>query len=102
LDLSNDRISGVGQALLEQSETDPVLGRFLHRNYSGYLVPTNADIPKLETLFVATSTRKRARSAPRASGSLLPYQWRRRSRTPCITRPASECVTYRSPWRNCC
>ncbi len=43
---------GVGQALLEQSETDPVTGRFLHRNYSGYLVPTNADIPKLEALFV--------------------------------------------------
>jgi xanthine dehydrogenase YagR molybdenum-binding subunit len=45
-------IWGVGQALLEQSETDPVLCRFLHRNYSGYLVPTNADIPNLETLFV--------------------------------------------------
>jgi xanthine dehydrogenase YagR molybdenum-binding subunit len=45
-------IWGVGQALFEQSETDPVLGRFLHRNYSGYLVPTNADIPELETLFV--------------------------------------------------
>ena len=45
-------IWGVGQALLEQSETDPLLGRFLHRNYSGYLVPTNADIPELETLFV--------------------------------------------------
>ena len=45
-------IWGVGQALLEQSETDPVLGRFLHRNCSGYLVPTHADIPELETLFV--------------------------------------------------
>jgi len=45
-------IWGVGQALLEQSETDPVLGRFLHRNCSGYLVPTNADIPELEALFV--------------------------------------------------
>jgi xanthine dehydrogenase YagR molybdenum-binding subunit len=45
-------IWGVGQALLEQSETDPVLGRFLNRNYSGYLVPTNADIPELEILFV--------------------------------------------------
>jgi xanthine dehydrogenase YagR molybdenum-binding subunit len=45
-------IWGVGQALLEQSETDSVMGRFLHRNYSGYLVPTNADIPRLETLFV--------------------------------------------------
>jgi xanthine dehydrogenase YagR molybdenum-binding subunit len=45
-------IWGVGQALLEQSEMDPALGRFLNRNYSGYLVPTNADIPELETLFV--------------------------------------------------
>jgi xanthine dehydrogenase YagR molybdenum-binding subunit len=45
-------IWGVGQALLEQSETDPVMGRFLHRNYSGYLVPTNADIPDLDVLFV--------------------------------------------------
>jgi xanthine dehydrogenase YagR molybdenum-binding subunit len=44
-------IWGVGQALLEQSETDPEMGRFLHRNYSGYLVPTNADIPELEVIF---------------------------------------------------
>ena len=45
-------ICGVGQALLEQSDTDPVLGRFLNRNYFGYLVPTNADIPELDILFV--------------------------------------------------
>jgi xanthine dehydrogenase YagR molybdenum-binding subunit len=45
-------IWGVGQALIEQSETDPTLGRFLNRNYSGYLVPTNADIPGLDILFV--------------------------------------------------
>ena len=45
-------IWGVGQALLEQSETDPALGRFINRNYSGYLVPTNADIPKIDVLFV--------------------------------------------------
>jgi xanthine dehydrogenase YagR molybdenum-binding subunit len=45
-------IWGVGQALLEQTETDPVLGRFLNRNYSGYLVPTNAEISDLDVLFV--------------------------------------------------
>lgn len=45
-------IWGVGQALMEQSETDLNMGRFLHRNYSGYLVPTNADIPNLEVIFV--------------------------------------------------
>jgi xanthine dehydrogenase YagR molybdenum-binding subunit len=45
-------IWGVGQALLEQSDIDPELGRFLNRNLSGYLVPTNADIPQLDVLFV--------------------------------------------------
>ncbi|WP_433557137.1 xanthine dehydrogenase family protein molybdopterin-binding subunit [Pseudonocardia xinjiangensis] len=44
-------IWGVGQALLEQSETDPATARFANRNYSGYLVPTNADIPELDVLF---------------------------------------------------
>jgi hypothetical protein len=27
------------------------MARFLHRNYSGYLVPTNADIPELGVIF---------------------------------------------------
>ncbi len=45
-------IWGVGQALLEQSETDPATARFINRNYSGYLVPTNADIPDLDIVFV--------------------------------------------------
>jgi xanthine dehydrogenase YagR molybdenum-binding subunit len=45
-------IWGVGQALFEQSETDPTIGRFLNRNFSGYLVPANADIPPLDVLFV--------------------------------------------------
>ena len=45
-------IWGVGQALMEQSETDPAMGRFINRNYSGYLVPTCADIPELDVLFV--------------------------------------------------
>jgi hypothetical protein len=44
-------IWGVGQALLEQSETDPTTAQFINRNYSGYLVPTNADIPQLDILF---------------------------------------------------
>lgn len=45
-------IWGIGQALLEQSDTDPLLGRFLNRNYSGYLVPTNADVPDVDVVFV--------------------------------------------------
>ena len=45
-------IWGVGQALLEQSETDPASGQFINRYYSGYLDPTSADIPDLDVLFV--------------------------------------------------
>lgn len=45
-------IWGVGHALLEKSETDPSTGRTLNRNFSGYLVPTSADIPELDVLFV--------------------------------------------------
>jgi xanthine dehydrogenase YagR molybdenum-binding subunit len=44
-------IWGTGQALLEQSEMDPTLGRYVSRNLSGYLIPSNADIPALEVLF---------------------------------------------------
>jgi xanthine dehydrogenase YagR molybdenum-binding subunit len=47
-------IWGTGQALLEQSEIDPASGQFINRNYSGYLVPTSADIPELDVLFVGT------------------------------------------------
>ena len=59
-------IWGVGQALLEQSETDPATGRFLNRNYSGYLVPTNADIPSSTPYSSVTSMTRRAHSARRA------------------------------------
>ena len=45
-------IWGVGQALLEQSEIDPASGQFINRDYSGYLVPTSADIPELDVLFL--------------------------------------------------
>src|SRR6202035_3823233 len=42
---------GVGQALLERSDMDPVLGRYANRNMSGYVIPCNADIPRLDVLF---------------------------------------------------
>src|SRR6202023_1359244 len=44
-------IWGTGQALLEQSEMDPLLARYVNRNLSGYLIPSNADIPAVDVLF---------------------------------------------------
>jgi len=43
---------GIGQALLERSETDGRLGRFLSKNLAGYLVPVNADVPEIDVSFV--------------------------------------------------
>src|SRR5580693_2223838 len=63
-------IWGVGQALLEQSETDPTLGRFINRNYSGYLVPTNADIPELDVLFVGDFDEEASQLGAKGLGEL--------------------------------
>ena len=52
-------IWGVGQALLEQSETDPAMGRFLNRHYSRSSTSSSS----------VSSTRKRARSAQRVSAN---------------------------------
>jgi xanthine dehydrogenase YagR molybdenum-binding subunit len=43
---------GIGQALLERSEMDNRLGRFLSKNLAGYLVPVSADIPEADVSFV--------------------------------------------------
>jgi xanthine dehydrogenase YagR molybdenum-binding subunit len=45
-------IWGIGQALLESSELDPRLGRFISKNLAGYLVPVNADVPAIEVRFI--------------------------------------------------
>ncbi len=50
--MTGGMIWGIGQALLEQSETDAELGRFVSKNLAGYLVPANADVGALEAYFV--------------------------------------------------
>lgn len=45
-------IWGIGQALLERSEMDNHLGRFLSKNLSGYLVPVNADVGEIDARFI--------------------------------------------------
>ena len=44
-------IWGLGQALLEASPVDPVLGRFVAKGFGGYQVPVNADAPAVDALF---------------------------------------------------
>ncbi len=39
---------------------DPTLGRFNSRNFSGYLIPSNADIPHLDICSAASLTKRRA------------------------------------------
>ena len=46
-------IGGLGAALLEETRSDPRFGRITSANLSDYLLPVNADIPKLEPIFIA-------------------------------------------------
>ncbi len=43
---------GLGQALLEASEMDHSLGRYVSKDLVGYHVPVNADIPDLDMSFI--------------------------------------------------
>ncbi len=45
-------VFGVGMALMEETLTDPHLGRIVTANLADYHVPVQADIPEIETLFV--------------------------------------------------
>eukprot|EP01037_Dinobryon_pediforme_P001477 gene1475-1498_t len=47
-------VFGIGMALMEETRTDRASGRFANANIAEYLVPVNADIPDIETIFVET------------------------------------------------
>jgi xanthine dehydrogenase YagR molybdenum-binding subunit len=50
--MTGGMIWGLGQALLEYSQMDHRLGRFLSKNLAGYLMPANADVPEINVAFV--------------------------------------------------
>lgn len=50
--ITGGMIWGLGQALLEASEVDQNLGRFVSKNLAGYLVPVSADVPPLDASFI--------------------------------------------------
>jgi len=45
-------IMGIGQALLEEGIVDRRHGRIVNGNFADYMLPTNADIPDIETISV--------------------------------------------------
>jgi xanthine dehydrogenase YagR molybdenum-binding subunit len=50
-------VFGIGMALLEATETDPNIGRVTNPNVAEYLMPVNADVPDIETIFVEEQDR---------------------------------------------
>jgi len=78
-------------------------GRFLNRNYSGYLVPTNADIPELDILFVGEFDAEASPLGVKGTGRIDSRFRGTRHRQRCLSRgPASGCVICRSLSRSCC
>ena len=51
-------VGGIGMALLERADWDPRFGRVMNANLAEYLVPVNADVAELETLFVPSDDRR--------------------------------------------
>jgi xanthine dehydrogenase YagR molybdenum-binding subunit len=49
---------GIGMALMEQTRLDPHTGRVTNANLSEYLVPVNADVPEIATIFVEEQDRR--------------------------------------------
>jgi xanthine dehydrogenase YagR molybdenum-binding subunit len=49
---------GIGMALMEQTRLDPHTGRVTNANLSEYLVPVNADVPDITTIFVEEQDRE--------------------------------------------
>ena len=45
-------VSGIGMALMEDGVFDHRLGRFVNNNLGDYHLPINADVPKIEALFI--------------------------------------------------
>jgi len=72
------------------------MGRFLHRNYSGYLVPTNADIPELEVIFAGEFDPEASPLGTKGMGELTAVAVALRSSTPSIMRRESAFVICRS------
>ena len=46
-------IWGIGMALMEESQIDPRYGNFVTRSFADYHVPSNLDIPVIETIFIS-------------------------------------------------
>ncbi|MGR6919214.1 xanthine dehydrogenase family protein molybdopterin-binding subunit [[Actinomadura] parvosata] len=45
-------VGGIGMALLEHTVTDPRDGRIVNANLADYLVPTNADVPDVNAIYL--------------------------------------------------
>jgi xanthine dehydrogenase YagR molybdenum-binding subunit len=50
-------VFGIGMALLEETHVDRNIGRITNANIAEYLVPVNADIPEITTIFVEEQDR---------------------------------------------
>ncbi len=50
-------VFGIGMALLEETAIDPNIGRVTNPNVAEYLMPVNADIPDIETIFIEEQDR---------------------------------------------
>lgn len=61
---------GIGMALMEETRIDPYTGRVTNPNLAEYLVPVNADIPEIETIFIDEQDRRTNPAGVKGLGEL--------------------------------
>jgi xanthine dehydrogenase YagR molybdenum-binding subunit len=61
---------GIGMALLEETLVDQEAGRIVNTNVAEYLMPVNADIPPIETIFVKNEERTSNQLGAKGIGEL--------------------------------
>jgi xanthine dehydrogenase YagR molybdenum-binding subunit len=61
---------GIGMSLLEKTEYDAVHGRLINSNLEGYLVPVNADVPRIDVRFVGEPDRHISSLGARGVGEI--------------------------------
>ena len=86
---------GLGAALMEESVVDPRYGYFVNHDLAEYHVPTHADVPVQDVLFLDEVDDKSSPMKAKGVGELGICGAARRSPTRSTTRAACGCATTR-------
>ena len=95
-------VMGIGMALFEETQYEPRTGAPINSNLADYIVAVNADVPKLEVIFLDYPDLQLNELGARGIGEIgLAGIGRRHHRAPCTMPPGCACAHCRSRSKTC-